>query len=149
MENEKSGGGELEALAAQAEGLEADRAQDAAGQDAGPGAAQGVPLQTNADLLAGTFQLARDVFCIIGEVQAPRMVLDDATVVQLGQAWGAVADKRGWDLSKLLGDYAAEVAAVMMTLTVGGKLVKAVRAEMDAKAPREAEPVGEVVADAG
>lgn len=142
---------ELEGLAVQAEGLGAADAAAGVGAGDAQGQPQAAPVQTNADLLAGTFQLAREVFCIVGEVQAPRQVLDDATLQQLGQAWGAVADKRGWDLGKLMGDYAAEIAAVMMTFTVGGKLVKAVRAELDAKAPREpadGQP-GPVVADAG
>lgn len=138
---------ELEALAAQAEGLQAEH-QQAQGAEQGDGEqAQGVPLQSNAELLAGTFHLAREVVCIIGEVQAPRHVLDDTTLQQLGQAWGDVADKRGWDLHKIMGDYAAEIAAAMLTFTVGGKLVKAVRAEIDAKAPAEP-PGGPVVGDA-
>lgn len=144
-------GGELEALALQAEGIGASPEAAGPGDAQGEGAQGAPPGQSNADLLAGTFQLARDVVCIIGEVQAPRQVLDDATLQQLGAAWGAVADKRGWDLSKLMGDYAAEIAAVMMTFTVGSKLVKAMRAELDAKAPREQtrEPLGDVVGDAG
>lgn len=118
---------DLEILAQQASTLEAE--QPTSGEPAPPPAP---PVQTNAQLLAGTFQLAREAFCIIGEVRSPRAVLDDGTLQQLGDAWGAVADKRGWDLSKLMGDYGPEVAAVMLTITVGTKLAKVVQAELQA-----------------
>ena len=128
---------ELGALAAQAEGMEAaEAAEAAAAQGEAPEAA---PSVSNAQLLAGTFQLARDTFCIVGELQSPRLVLTDDACNQLGAAWGAVADKRGWDLVGVLGDYAAEFSAVMLSVTLGMKLRRGVGDELAVKAEREAE----------
>lgn len=129
---------ELGALAAHAQGLEAEAATTVEG--AGAQQAPAVPVQTNAQLLAGVFQLGRDVGCIVAGVQSPRVVLDDGTLQQLGDAWGAVADKRGWDLQRLMGDYAAEVSAVMVTITVGVKVNKALQTEL---AMRERDQGGE------
>lgn len=132
---------ELEALAQQAEAQQAAsaaeqaQAQPGAGEGAQPGQAPG---QSNAEIIAGTLEIGREVFCAVAQVQAPRHVLDDPTVQALGDAWGRVADKRGWNLAGIMGDYAAEIAAIMLTVTVGGKLVKATRAELDAKAAAEA-----------
>lgn len=130
---------ELGALAAQAEGLEAEAAAaDGVGQGGEPVPA--APVQTNAQLLAGVFQLGRDVGCIVAGVHSPRVVLDDGTLQQLGDAWGAVADKRGWDLQRLMGDYAAEVSAVMITFTVGMRVNKALQAELAARERKAGEP---------
>lgn len=136
---------ELSALAAQAEGLET--AQDAAQQGQGE-PQQAAPVQTNAQLLAGTFQLAREVGCVVAGVNSPRVVLDDATLTQLGDAWGAVADKRGWDLAKLMGDYAAEVSAVMLTVAVLSKVAKGVQNELAAREREAAEVKPVPVAEA-
>lgn len=128
---------ELGALAAQAEGLEADAAAATAAPGAGGEQAPAVPVQTNAQLLAGVFELGRETFCVVSGLQSPRHVLDGPTVQQLGEVWGAVADKRGWDLSRLMGDYAAEFAAVACTITIGMKLNKAVAAELATREPKE------------
>ena len=125
---------ELGALAAQAEGMEAAEAAAAKGE-----APEAAPSVSNAQLLAGAFQLARDTFCIVGELQSPRLVLTDDACNQLGAAWGAVADKRGWDLVGVLGDYAAEFSAVMLSVTLGMKLRRVVGDELAVKAEREAE----------
>lgn len=134
---------ELGALAAQAEGLEAEAAA-ATGEGQGAEQAPAVPVQTNAQLLAGVFQLGRDVGCIVAGVQSPRIVLDDATLQQLGDAWGAVADKRGWNLQRLMGDYAAEVSAVMVTITVGVRVNKALQTELAMRERAAAEPAAAV-----
>lgn len=128
---------DLAALAGQAEALQAEAGADAQGEG---GAQAAEPArQTNGQLLAGTFHLAREVGCALGGVQSPRMVLDDPTLQQLGDAWGAVADKRGWDLQKIMGDYAAEVAAVMLTITIGTRLNRAIQAELAARDPKPAQ----------
>lgn len=121
---------DLSRLQLLAEGIEAEGEQgDQAGPQSGqPGQAPGT---SNSELLAGTFQLARDTASIITGLKCLRVELPDPTLEQLGQAWGAVADKRGWNLSAVMGDYGAEVAAVMMTLTIGMRLSKAVQAELD------------------
>ncbi|SDP81164.1 hypothetical protein SAMN04489708_12835 [Paracidovorax cattleyae] len=73
------------------------------------------------------------------EVQSPRAVLDDGTLQQLGEVWGAVADKRGWNLQQLMGDWGPEIAAVMTTITIGMRLSKAVGQELAAR-ERKPEP---------
>ncbi|GKS96767.1 hypothetical protein [Acidovorax sp. SUPP2825] len=135
---------ELSALAGQAAGLETAQEQAAEGQGGAPAA----PVQTNAKILAGAFHLGREVSCAVLGLQSPRMVLDDPTLQQLGDVWGAVADKRGWDISAILGDYAAEVAAVMLSITVGVKLMKAAGAELDAR-ERKPEPAPSPDANVG
>lgn len=135
---------ELKALAAQAEGLESEAAAAEAGAAVGGEQQPAAPVQTNAQLLAGVFQLGREVGCIIADVQSPRVVLDDATLQQLGDAWGAVADKRGWDLNRVMGDYATEVTAVMVTITVAVKVNKALQTELATRERKPGEP-GEVI----
>lgn len=128
---------ELGALAAQAEGMEAaEAAEAAAAQGEAPEAA---PSVSNAQLLDGAFQLARDTGCIVFDLQSPKAVLTDETCGQLGAAWGAVCDKKGWNLAGVMGDYAAEVTAFVMTATLIMKLRRVVGDELAVKAEREAE----------
>lgn len=129
---------DLAALASQAQGLEA--ADSGAAPEGDAGGAPEAPGQSNAALLAGTFHLMREVGCALGSVQSPRIVLNDQTLDQLGDAWGRVADKRGWNLQQIMGDYAAEVAAFMLTITIVSRLNKAVRDELATKKPAEAAP---------
>lgn len=137
---------ELAALAGQAASLES--AQDEAAA-VGQGGAPVPPPQTNAQILTGAVHLAREASCIVLDVQSPRSVLDEATMQQLGEAWGAVADKRGWNLQQLMGDWGVEIAAVMTTITVGMRLSKAVGAELAAR-DRKPEPAPQPAAvDAG
>lgn len=134
---------DLAALAGQAAGLD-DAAAAGVGQGVGEGAgqqAEAAPGQSNAEILAGTFQMLREAGCILGGVESPRRVLDDGTLSSLGSAWGAVCDKRGWNLAQFMGNYGPEVAAVMMTVTVVNRVHAAVRAELAAREPVEAEVV--------
>ncbi len=124
---------ELSALAGQAAGLESAQEEAAA---VGQGGAPVPPPQTNAQILAGAVHLAREASCIVLDVQSPRAVLDEATMQQLGEVWGAVADKRGWNLNQLMGDWGVEIAAVMTTVTIGMRLSKAVGAELEARERR-------------
>jgi hypothetical protein len=119
---------EFDNLAAEAEAISID--QPLPGESQAP-AVDAPPEQSSGALLAGMIELAREVFCTIGGVQSPRQVLTPGTVEQLGQAWGAVADKRGWNLSKMMGDYAAEVSAVMVTVPVVIALRRSVVAELE------------------
>jgi len=129
---------ELGALAAQAEGMEAAQDEGAANQWSEQ-AKEGQPSVSNAQLLDGAFQLARDTGCIVFDLQSPKAVMTDETCGQLGAAWGAVCDKKGWNLAGVMGDYAAEVTAFVMTATLIMKLRRVVGDELAVKAEREAE----------
>lgn len=126
---------DLGALAMQAAQLESDAA---AGPEA-PGAEALPPEQTNAAIIAGTLQLARDTACVLFELRSPAAVLTDAKIEQLGELWGRVADKRGWNLASALGNYVEEITALMGTIGIARELVQAVVMELDAKAKRDAE----------
>lgn len=93
---------------------------------------------TNADMIAVAIGLGRDVFCTASTLQSPKHHLNEAAVTQLGEAWGAVCDKRGWDLNKALGDWGAEIGAIVVTAQIGYVLRTAVMEEI---AARKAKPV--------
>lgn len=125
---------DLGALALQAAQLESE-AQ--AQQTAGPGGEQQQEepsLQTNAEIIAGTLMLARDTACMAFELSSPAAVLTDQKAEKLGEMWGRVADKYGWNLAGALGDYKEEIVAFMGTVGIARELAKAVVMEMDAKA---------------
>lgn len=136
---------DLAVLADHAQGLDA-AAAGVGTAEAGEGAAPSEPPgQSNAELLAGTFQMLREAGCVLGGVESPRRVLDDSTLAALGNAWGVVCDKRGWNLQQLMGNYGPEVAAVMLSITIAQRLNAAVRAELAAREPK---PAGEGATDA-
>lgn len=122
----------LGALAAQAEGMEAaDAAEAAAAQGEAPEA--GAQPMTNAQMIAGALELARETACALFDLRSPAAVLTDARIEKLGELWGRVADKRGWNLAGALGNYAEEIAALMGTIGIARELAHAVVAELDAK----------------
>lgn len=128
----------LDALAAQAEGLEVGQVEQG-----GPVAAE-QPKPSNAEILAGAFAMFRDLACMILDLQTPKATFPDRDAGQLGQAWGAVCDKRGVDLARIMGDYGAEVTAVVITATVLKRVATAAKAELAARDPAavtEAAPV--------
>ena len=125
---------DLSALALQAATLESEAQAE---QGAGPEAQAVPPQQTNGAIIAGTLQLCRDTACILFELRSPAAVLTDAKIEQLGELWGRVADKRGWNLASALGDYAEEITALMGTIGIARELVQAVVMELDAKAKQD------------
>lgn len=118
----------LEALAAQAAGLEAS--QDA---QAAPDDAQAIPSLSNAQAIAGAIGAGREAFCFFTKLTSPRRVLDDATVSGLGELWAPVLDKHGIRLGEYLGDYALEIAAVLGTVAIAAQLRTAAAAEIKAQ----------------
>jgi len=128
---------DLGALAMQAAQLESEAAD--AAQGGAPGEGPAAPEQTNAAIIAGTLQLARDTACILFELRSPAAVLTDGKIEQLGELWGRVADKRGWNLASALGDYVEEITALMGTIGIARELVQAVLMELDHKARKDAE----------
>lgn len=127
----------LDALAAQAEGLEVDQAEQGAPVPVEQ------PKASNGEILGGMFAMVRDLACMVLDLRSPKATFPDQDAMQLGQAWGAVCDKRGVDLARIMGDYGAEVAAVVMTATVFKRVSSAVNAELAAREPAavtDAEP---------
>jgi hypothetical protein len=114
------------------------------GQDAGSQADpdQNTEAQklTSSQILAGAVAAGREVFCIVTKLESPKTHLDDATAKRLGDLWGPVLDKHGIDLSKYMGDYALEIAAVIGTITIGVSVRSAVIAEIDAREVKKSLP---------
>lgn len=119
----------LAGLAAEADGLETIDTGPAAPGEGGAPAEPEAPAPSNAQLIAGMLELGRDVFCQVTEFQSPKAVLQAGACTALGEAWGRVLDKRGIDLNRYLGDYGAEIAALVVTWRVGSALYSAVQAE--------------------
>lgn len=137
--NDKTKPTELDNLASQAaatvtpplgEGVTELDAAAAAGQ--GP-----APAITNAQAIQGALVAARDVFCLFTKLESPRQTLTDAAVQQLSELWGAVCDKRQINLAGYLGDYAAEIAAGIATLSIAMSVRAGVVAELAARKPAE------------
>jgi hypothetical protein len=84
------------------------------------------------------------------DLKTPQATLHDENCSKLGGMWGAVADKRGMDLNAMMGDYAAELAAVVGTVMIGKAVLKSARNELAARTPveeKEPAPAGEAVAE--
>ncbi|CAN7410625.1 hypothetical protein [Acidovorax sp. LjRoot194] len=128
---------DLGALAMAAQQLH-DDTQASQSEQGGAGPEQVPPQQTNGAIIAGTLQLCRDTACVLFDLRSPAAVLTDAKIEQLGELWGRVADKRGWNLASALGDYVEEITALMGTIGIARELVQAVVMELDAKAQRDA-----------
>lgn len=137
--NQKPGPDPLDALAAQAETLNAS-------EEPQPGQAQAIPPLTNAQAIAGAIGAGREAFCFFTKLKSPRAVLDDATVSQLGELWGPVLDKHGINLSAYLGDYGLEIAAAIGTFAIAAQLRTAINAEIKAQTV-DAEPATETPSD--
>lgn len=131
----------LENLARQAEAL-----ADTPPPGAPPGAPgpelppDELPRLTNAQAITGALKVLRDVFCAFTGFNSPKENLPDEHAAGLGEAWGAVADKHGFDLVALAGDYAAEIAAVVATAPIALAIHTGMKAEMQARDQARAKP---------
>lgn len=127
----------IEALALQADALETigtgPDTPGAAPEDTGP------TIPTNAEIIGGAVKMFRDVLCMVLDLKTPATTLNDTNADHLGGLWGAVADKRGYDLNSMMGDYAAEFAAVVGTVVIGQAVARAARTEIAARAPVDVE----------
>lgn len=120
-----------------------------AGQLAGTGGAPGgdqagqaePPKLTTAEMIAGALTVGRDLFCAFTDLHTPKVTLGDQAVAGLATAWGKVIDKYQIDLSKIVGDYMLEIAAVMATLPIAVAVRAGVRAEIAAKPPKESKKI--------
>lgn len=123
----------LEALAMEGARMESN---DPNGQPE-PGEAQPSKM-TNAQIIGGAIAAGRTIFCAFTKLESPKRLLDDLTAQNLGEAWGPVCDKYGFDLGETLGGYMVEIGALILTAQVFFTLRTAVMEEM---AAREAKPV--------
>ena len=85
---------------------------------------------TSAQIIGGALAAGREVFCLVTKLQSPKRVLTDDRAQHLGALWGPVCDKHGIDLAKYLGDYGAEVGAIVGTFAIVMELRTAVTAEI-------------------
>lgn len=131
-DNNKTTNG-LEALALEADNLTGNNPQPGTEQPE-----EKAPAITNAEVIAMAIGMGRDVFCMASTLQSPKKHLDDTAVKSLGDAWGAVCDKRGLDLNAALGDWGVEIGALVITAQIGYTLKTAVTEEIRA---RNAKPV--------
>lgn len=134
----------LEALATEAETI--GPAPGSAPQKGEQGEEDAPAGQTNAQIISMAIGLGRDVFCTASTLQSPRQHLTPEAVENLGNVWGAVCDKHGWDLGAAIGDWGTELAALAVTAQIGFALRASVVAEIRA---RNAKPVEAETVEAG
>lgn len=141
---------ELERLADQADQLGAAADPDHGGA---PGADQAPAPLTNSQVLITAFELVRETLCTVAGVTSPRRTVSTEQLAPLADAWGAVCDKHGVDLSTMVGDYILEFKAIALTVPVILAARNALQAEIAEKrrsadvtdvtekaAPAEADP---------
>lgn len=125
----------LEALAAQADNLPPPLGEGVTDADVAERAAQEeAPALTNAQTLAGMFQLARDTVINLADVQSLNNTLPNPATEQLGAMWGKVLDGYGIQLSAYMGKHADLIAASIMTLVIAKGVRDGYMAERAAKA---------------
>lgn len=127
----------LEGLAAEADKLTAPPlGEGVTDADVAERARQDEGVQSNAELLAGMFKLARDTVVTMADVQSLPHTLPDQATDQLGAMWGQVLDGYGIKLGDYMGKHGALIAATIATLAIGRNVVKGYRQEQAARAPR-------------
>lgn len=112
----------------------------AAGESTAPqqDAEQAPAEPTAAQIIGGALAAGREVFCMVTKLESPRKTLDDETAQKVGALWGPVLEKHGIDLGRYIGDYGAEIAAAIGTLSIVAAVRRGV---MDEIATKEAKPV--------
>lgn len=91
------------------------------------------PEISNSDAIKGALIAAREIFCLFTKLESPRATMADDSLANLAQLWGAVCDKRQINLAGYMGDYAAELAAVVVTFTLAANVRAGVLAELAAR----------------
>ena len=108
-----------------------------AAEQAAAGGPPPPPIVTNATLIAGLLEIVPEVAGLVWSVKSPKAILTHDRATELGNLWGAVCDKRGIDLQKLMGDWSLEVAAATATMVICNDIRKAVAAELAARKPKQ------------
>lgn len=132
----------LEALASEADSMTEDTplGEGVTDADVAAHAGQVVPVQSNAELLAGAIGLVRDTVTQLAGVRSIQHTLNPDVVAHLGQVWGAVCDRYGIRLQAYMGNHAELIAATLTTLAIGRSVLVEYRAEQAAKAKATPEP---------
>ena len=130
----------LEGLASEADGLipplgEGDTLADVAERER---LEQEAARPTNAQMLAGMFNLARDTVTNLADVQSIQRTLSNAETEQLGAMWGQVLDGYGIKLDAYMGRHGPLIAATLATLAIGVKVRAGYVEERAAKAAKPA-----------
>lgn len=122
----------LDQLAAQADAIGNQADQDEAFSSA-PGAAPPPPVMTNGQVLLFALEMVRETLCTVAGVQSPRVTVSSDKLAPMADAWGAVCDKHGFDLSAMVGDYILELKAVTLSVPIILAARTALQAEIAAK----------------
>lgn len=129
-------------MAAEAEAALGAGAAAEGGAD--PGAekvlAEPVPQVTNAQAVAGAIIVSRVLFCKMTQLESPAKTLSNDVAMELGNLWGPVCDKYGFNLAEIFGDYTLEFTAVMATIAIVTQVRAAAKAEIDARKASEPKP---------
>lgn len=116
----------LEALAGEAQNLE----DAAAGQDATGAPAAAPTGPDNGQIIAGAIAAFRDGFTAFTNMKSVKVALTDDRIQGLASVYAPVCEKYGLDLNKYLGSYGPEIAAAVMTITIGLEIRANLRAEI-------------------
>lgn len=125
--------------------------EQAAAGGAVPG--QGAPAeQAPADPVQESRELWAFVFAVLGGVvpEMARLYPPDR-VERIAVAWVPLADKRGWDLSAVLGQWGPEImfAVAIVPPEIGRAVIALVRAKLNRGKPVESAPVDPLPAGGG
>lgn len=123
---------DLEALAQQAESMEAEAVAAAPGAPGEPATPEPEKL-SNAQILSGGLIAGRGVFCSVTKFESPKTTLSDDSAHRLGEVWGPLFTKWGIELGDYVGEYALELAAIVVTAEIGLSVRAGVVAEMIAR----------------
>jgi hypothetical protein len=116
----------LESLAGEAATIEASAtAMDATGS---PEAAPVGP--DNGAIIAGALTAFRDGFTAFTKMRSVKVALTDDRIQGLAAVYAPVCEKYGLDLNKYIGNYGPEIAAIVMTVTIGLEIRGNLRAEI-------------------
>jgi hypothetical protein len=105
------------------------------------------PKVTNATLIAGALEMAREGFCFATKLESPRKTFTTDQATQLGDLWGAVCDARGINLQEYMGAVTLELAAAAATFQIAQSVRAGVVAELAQR--RAAAPPGKAAGDSG
>lgn len=95
------------------------------------------PAMTNAEIIMVIVSMARDLVCSALDLESPKTTLAQDKAQKLGELWGPVADKRGWNFNSAMGNYALEITALIGTVAIVQEVRKAYLVEVAARVSTE------------